>query len=78
MGGVYTMENKNTGIDYQNVRRVGNQKWEIIEISIGIIFLFEIPSHYFLYREFLYREVPPEKKSTPTKEPVPTQSRNLT
>ena len=46
------MKNKNKSIDYQNVGRVGNQKWEIIEISIRIIFLFEIRSHYFLYREF--------------------------
>ena len=69
------MENKNKSIDYQNVDRVGNQKWEIIEISIGIIFLFEIRSHYFLYREFLS---PTWKKSTPPKEPIPTQNRNLT
>ena len=31
---------------------VGNQKLKIVEITIGIMFLFEISIHYLLYREF--------------------------
>ena len=48
------MENKDTNRDYQEVVRVGDQKREIIEIRIGIIFLFEICIHYFLYRDFFF------------------------
>ena len=46
------MENKDTNTDYQKVVRVGDQKWEIVETTFGIIFLFEIRILYFLYREF--------------------------
>ena len=46
------MENKDTNIGYQKFARVGDQKWEIVEITIGISFLFEIYIYYFLYREF--------------------------
>ena len=43
LGGVYTMENKNTNTEYQKVVRERDQKQEIVEIAIGIIyFLFEI------------------------------------
>ena len=52
MGGVYTVENKDKNTDYQKVVRVRDQKWEIVEIvetTFGIIFLFEIRIHYFLY-----------------------------
>ena len=48
------MENKDTNRDYQEVVRVGDQKREIVEIRIGIIFLFEICIHYFLYRDFFF------------------------
>ena len=51
VGGVHTMENKDTNTDYQKIVRVGDQKWEIVESTFGII-LFEIHIHYFLYREF--------------------------
>ena len=44
------MENKDTNTDYQNVVRVGDQKWEIVETTFRIIFLFEIRIHYILYR----------------------------
>ena len=37
-GEVYTMENKDTKTDYQEVVSVGDQKWEMVEITIGIIF----------------------------------------
>ena len=44
------MENKDTNTDYQNVVRVGDQKWEIVETTFRINFLFEIRIHYILYR----------------------------
>ena len=69
------MENKDTNTYYQKVIRVGEEKWEIVEITIGIIFLFEISIHYFLYREF---SSPTWKKSPPPKVPIPTQNPNLT
>ena len=46
------MENKDTYTDYQKVVRVGKQKWENVETTFGIMFLFEIRIHYFSYREF--------------------------
>ena len=52
--GVYAMENKDTKTDYHEDFRVGDQKWEMIETTIGIILLlllllFDIHIHYFLY-----------------------------
>ena len=35
------MENKYANTDYQKLVRVGEQKWEIVEITIGIILLLE-------------------------------------
>ena len=32
------MEYKDTNTDYQKVVRVGDQKWHIVEITIGIVF----------------------------------------
>ena len=56
------MKNKDTNTDYQ-----GDQKWEIVEITIftGIhfFFLLEIRIHYFLYREL---SIPTRKKINPT------------
>ena len=47
------MENKDTNTDYEKFVRVGDQKWEIVEITIRIIFFcYEICIHYFLYQEF--------------------------
>ena len=40
MGGVCTMENKGTKTDYQEVVRVGDQKSEMVKITIGVIFVF--------------------------------------
>ena len=50
LGGVYNMENKDTNTDYQKFVRVGDQKWEIAEITIGVIvFAWDFAIHYFLY-----------------------------
>ena len=47
------MEKKDTNTDYQKVVRVGDQKWEIIETAIRIIFIFVLNLHsLLLYREF--------------------------
>ena len=43
-GGVYTMENKDSMTDYQEVVRVKEQKWEMVEIGT-------IHIHYFLYTQ---------------------------
>ena len=40
MVGVYAMENKDTNTDYQKVVGVGDQIWEILEITIEIFFFF--------------------------------------
>ena len=50
--GVYTMENKDTNTDYQKFVRAGDEKWEIAEITIGIIFFFFAWDSYWL---FFYR-----------------------
>ena len=41
------METKDTKTDNQEVVIAGDQKWEIVESTIGIIFLFEIHIDYF-------------------------------
>ena len=73
------MENKDKNTDYHKLVRVGDQKWEIVEIAIftGILFFFllEIRIHYFLYREL---SIPTRKKSPPPKVPIPTQNPELT
>ena len=70
------MENKDTNMDYQQIVMVGNEKWGIVEITIGIIFFawdLEIRIHYFLYMEF---SSPTWKKSP--KVPIPNQNFDLT
>ena len=37
-GGVYTMKYNNTNTDYHKLVRLGDQKREIVEITIGLIF----------------------------------------
>ena len=71
------MENKDTNTDYLKIVTVGDQKWEIVEITIGIIFFFllEICIHYLLYSEF---SSPTWKKSPLPKKPIPTPNPNLT
>ena len=39
-GAVYIMENKDTNTDYHTFFRAGDQKWEIVEMAIRIIFFF--------------------------------------
>ena len=73
------MENNNTNTDYHQFVRVGKQKWEIVEITIWVIFfawdLYSIFIHYFLYMKFSSATW---KKSPPPKVPIPTQNPNLT
>ena len=45
------MENKDANTDYLKFVGVGDQKSEIVEITVGIIFfLLEICIYYFLYK----------------------------
>ena len=62
------MENKDTNTDYQKVVRVGEEKREFEEITLRIVFFFEILLHYFLYWEFWSLTW---KKSPPPKVPIP-------
>ena len=49
---------------------VGDQKWEIVEITIGTIFLaWDAYSRFFIPKVF---------KSPPPKVPIPAQNPNLT
>ena len=74
---VYGMENKNTKTDYQEVVRVGYQKWEIVEITVRIIFYaWDSYPLFFVYAGNF--QVPPEKKSPPPRKPIPTQNPNFT
>ena len=68
------MENKDISTDYHKFVRVGDQKWEIAEITIGITFLLEISIHYFLYREFSRST---RRKSIPPKVPTPKSQFNV-
>ena len=58
---VYTMENKDTKADYQEVVRAGEQKWwEMVEITLGIIFfVWDSYSIFLIYVGNF--QVPPEK-----------------
>ena len=47
---IYTMKNKNTKTDYQKVFRLRDQKWEMVKITIGIIFLFFVFFGFFCLR----------------------------
>ena len=63
------MENKDTNTDYQKFVGLGNQKWEIAEITIGIVFFaWDSYSLFFIQGVFtshLEKIVPP-KVSIPT------------
>ena len=76
-GGVYTMENNETNTDHHKLVRVRNQKWEIVEITIGTIFFFffawDLYSLFFIQGVFKSHL----KKSPPTEKPIPTQNSNL-
>ena len=58
------MENNDTMADYQELARVGNQSWDMVKITIGTIFLFEIHIHYFLYIQGIFKSH--LQKLTPT------------
>ena len=52
------MENNDTKTDYQEIVRAGDQMWEMVEITIGIIFfvcLFEIhvPIFFIYYLNYI-------------------------
>ena len=66
------MENKDTNTDYYTVVRVGDQKWQIAEITTRITFVWDL---YFLYKEF---SSPIWKKSPPPTVPILTQNPNWT
>ena len=54
------MENKDAKTDYHKVVRVGGQKWEMVEIIIGIIFfVWDSYSLFFIYLGNF--KVPPKK-----------------
>ena len=55
------MENKNTKTDYEEVVRVGDQKWEMVEITITIIFWFVWDSYSLFFIYVGNVQVPPEK-----------------
>ena len=76
MGGEYAIKNRDTNTDYQKFVSLGDQKWEIVEIAIGIFFFFGLRFVFAIfYREFLS---PNWEKSTPPKVPIPTQNLDLT
>ena len=62
--------------DYQEVVRVGNQKWEIVEITIGIFFFCCCCCWRFVFIIFYTGtfQFPPEKTSPPPKVATPTQN----
>ena len=70
------MENKDTKADYQMVVRAEDQKWEMVEINIGIIYFIWDSLHYFLYIQGIFKS--PWKKSPPPEVSIPTQNPNLT
>ena len=70
------MENRYTKTDYQEVVRVGDQKWLMVELQSESFFLFEYHIHYL----YIYPEVssPTWKESPTIKVPIPTQNLNMT
>ena len=69
LGGVYTIENKDTNTDYQKFVRVADQKWEIVEITVGIIF-FCLRFLFTIYKEY---SSPIEKNHTHLKCTFPSK-----
>ena len=63
LGGLYTMEDKDTNTDCQKFVRVGDQKWDIVEITIGIIF-FTWNSYSLCFIQGVFKSH--LKKITPT------------
>ena len=58
------MENNDTNTDYNKFVRLGDLKWEIVEITIGIIFFFYL--RYVLTNFYTGSFQVPPKKITPT------------
>ena len=47
------MENKDTNTDYHKFVSLGDQKWEIVEITMGIFFFaWDLYSPFFVERVF--------------------------
>ena len=67
--GVYTMENKNTKTDYHEVVRVGDQKWEMVEITNTIVFFVWDSCSLFFIQGISKSHL--EKINLP-KRPIPT------
>ena len=66
------MENNNTNTDHHKFVRVGDQKVEIVEITIWIIlFAWDLYSLFFIQGVFKSHL---KNKSTPPKVPIPTQN----
>ena len=63
------MENKDTNTEYQKFVRVGDKKWELIEITIKI---------FFFCLRFLFTIFHTWKESPQPKVPIPTQNPDLT
>ena len=63
------MENKDTSTDYQKFVGVRDQKWEVVEITIGIFFF----CLRFIFTIFITGsfQVPPEKNQPHLKCPFP-------
>ena len=75
------MENNDTKTDYQEIVRAGDQMWEMVEITIGIIFfcLFVWDScPLFFICAGNFQVSPTWKKYPHPKVPIPTPNPNLT
>ena len=70
------MENNYTNTDYHKFVRVGDQKCEIVEITIGIIFFWLRFVFTIFYTESF--QVPREKILPSPGVPIFTQNPNLT
>ena len=73
-GGVYIMENEDTNTDYHKFFRAGDQKWEIVEIAIRIIFFFCLRFVLLFILGVFKSHL---RKSPPCKVPIPTQNPNF-
>ena len=72
------MENEDTNTDYQKLVRVGNKKWEIVEITIGIFFFIFCLRFVFTILYTGSFQVSPEKNHSQPKVSIPTQNHDLT
>ena len=70
------MENEDTNTDYQKLVRVGNKKWDIVEITIGIFFFFCLGFVFTILYTGSF-QVSPGKNHSQPKVPIPTQNPDL-